>query len=429
MKPPTIDFLAPITRHCVAPAWAAWERSPYLRHYRRLLARINDPPEAICLRQWERIDRIVRHAYQTVPFWQRGSSRPAWTSIGRLGRAVLRVPLLHRSDIQVHQSEMLSSLYRGAAGRRKTSGSTGEAVEVLVDDEAQQFKRACTLRSDEWSGWRLGERVAALWGDPGTAARLAGAAAQRAVGPSSCLDTLKMDEVAMAEFAAPWWQRPPSLLMGHAHSLYLLAQFSAPATSPKASALGPSSRPAWSCTTGNAGRSKPFPVSGHQPLRLRGGEPDRLRVRQHQGLHVNSDGVYVEVLRPDGGLRRRRSGHDRGHRPGQPGDADDPLSGGRYGSAERPPVPLRARAAAAGKDRGRVSPTTWSRPTGSGSPAFRSPRTSRPGARNRPNADRPGRRRSLRISDCARPRFRSGEPKHPPTAGGRAVRPHRPLHL
>lgn len=30
------DLLAPITRRLIAPAWAAWERSPYLRHYRLL---------------------------------------------------------------------------------------------------------------------------------------------------------------------------------------------------------------------------------------------------------------------------------------------------------------------------------------------------------------------------------------------------------
>ena len=61
----------------------------------------------------------------------------------------------------------MSEAYRGAdLHHRKTSGSTGVSVRVVVDDAAQQFQRACTLRSDEWSGWRLGERVAAVWGNP-----------------------------------------------------------------------------------------------------------------------------------------------------------------------------------------------------------------------------------------------------------------------
>ena len=50
--------------------------------------------------------------------------------------------------------------------RKTTSGSTGVSLEVWVDEDSMQFKRACTLRSDEWSGWRFGEPVAMVWGNP-----------------------------------------------------------------------------------------------------------------------------------------------------------------------------------------------------------------------------------------------------------------------
>ncbi|TSA39786.1 phenylacetate--CoA ligase family protein, partial [archaeon] len=64
-----MDFLAPITRHLIAPAWALWERSPYLRQYRRLLRTQFDPPQEIRRRQWEQIESLLGRAWQTTRFW------------------------------------------------------------------------------------------------------------------------------------------------------------------------------------------------------------------------------------------------------------------------------------------------------------------------------------------------------------------------
>ena len=54
-----VDLLAPIIRHLIAPAWACWERSPYLRHDRRLRRTQFDPPEVIRRRQWEQIESLL----------------------------------------------------------------------------------------------------------------------------------------------------------------------------------------------------------------------------------------------------------------------------------------------------------------------------------------------------------------------------------
>ena len=39
-------------------------------------------------------------------------------------------------------------------------------AEVWLDGGGLSWKRACTLRSDEWSGWQRGGRVAKVWGNP-----------------------------------------------------------------------------------------------------------------------------------------------------------------------------------------------------------------------------------------------------------------------
>src|SRR5262249_8658465 len=137
------------------------------------------------------------------------------------------VPVLTKDDLRSHAEDMVSSEFdRNQLHRKKTSGSTGVCVEVLVDEVALQWKRACTLRADEWSGWRLGERVAKVWRNPeyhkhGWRGRLRNRLLERA----RYLDTLDMDEAALASFARSLRRRPPTLIFGHAHSLYLFAQY------------------------------------------------------------------------------------------------------------------------------------------------------------------------------------------------------------
>src|SRR5205085_11412905 len=110
--------------------------------------------------------------------------------------------------------------------RKRTSGSTGVAVEVWVDEPALQHQRACTLRCDRWSGWRLGERIAQLWGDPTSLhSGWRGWLRSKLLDRTTYLDTLHIDEARLAHFTEVLRRRPPALLLGHAHSLYLWARY------------------------------------------------------------------------------------------------------------------------------------------------------------------------------------------------------------
>ena len=298
-----MDILAPIVRWLIAPAWAIWERSPYLRQYRQLARTQFDPPETIRQHQWERIETLVKHAYETTCFWRR---RFAATGLSPGGIEswddFRRIPLLTKSDLRTHRDEIISDRYdRATLHRSLTSGSTGVSVETFQDSARHEHGRACTLRSDEWSGWRRGERVAMIWGNPeylkhGWRGWLRNSFLERA----TYLDTLKMDRESMARFVATLRRSPPSLVFGHAHSLYLFAEF-------VRSEGGPGFRP-------NGIISSAMVLHDWERLAIEdvfqcpvtnryGCEEVGLiacECEEHHGLHVNADAVYVEVLRPDG---------------------------------------------------------------------------------------------------------------------------------
>lgn len=294
-----MDLLRPITRHVIAPAWAAWESSAYLRHYRRLRRTQFDPPEAIRTRQMATIRDLIAHAYASIPFYRdrldRERLRPADI---RSFDDFQRVPILTKQDIREQGDRLVTEQYRDAPLHVKTtSGSTGVPLRVKLDDVGMQFKRACTMRADEWSGWRFGERVAKVWGNPeyrqlGWRGRLRNWLLDR----SDYLDTLQLNESALAAFAWRLQRLQPKLIFGHAHSVFLLAQF--------VEKYGPAGiRPRGIITTAMVlhdwQRQVIETVFGCRVTNRYGCEEVSLiacECEQHNGLHVNADGVYVEIV-------------------------------------------------------------------------------------------------------------------------------------
>jgi phenylacetate-CoA ligase len=298
-----MDLFAPIVRHVIAPLWARWEKSPYLRHYHLLQCTQYDHPDTIRDSQLQTIGNLLRHAYATTSFWR---ARLDWSGLRpedvRTIEDFRAVPVLTKGDLRSHAEDMISSAFdRAQLHRKKTSGSTGVSVEVFVDEAALQWKRACTLRSDEWSGWRQGERVAKVWGNPeylknGWRGRLRNRLLDRA----RYLDTLHMDAAALARFARSLRRRPPSLLFGHAHSLYLFAQY---LRDDGGAGFLPRGIIATAMVLHDHERQAIQSVFGRPVTNRYGCEEVSLiacECERHQGLHVNADGVYVEVVRPDG---------------------------------------------------------------------------------------------------------------------------------
>src|SRR4029079_11120629 len=114
------------------------------------------------------------------------------------------------------------------------------------------------------------------------------------------LDTLKMNSTTIARFADELRRRKPTLIFGHAHSLYLLASFlqdQAPlGYAPKGVLSSAMVLHAWE-------RVRIEEAFGCPVTNRYGCEEVSLiacECEQHNGLHINADGVHLEVIRPDG---------------------------------------------------------------------------------------------------------------------------------
>ena len=335
-----LDYL---NRHVLHPLMASRARSKHLTYLRYLQQTQFDPPDVIRARQLAMLKVQLHHAYDTVPYY-----RAAWRKAGVHPADVKSLadleafPVLTKADIRKHERELISTAFDPTKLRvKRTSGSTGVPLTIRIDEPAVQWKTACTIRSDEWSGWRLGQRVAKVWGDPeyrhfGLKGRLRNFFFDRAV----FLDTLDITEARLAEFAALLRRHRPGLIFGHAHSLYLLACSlkKAGVMDVRPSGIISTAMPLHDWQRTAVERVFDCPVTnryGCEEMSLLAGECEL-----HQGLHLNSDSVYAETLsgdrHPSGGCRTLSGGCQPPEFLSQTRGADTPRSESNTPRSEAP---------------------------------------------------------------------------------------------
>ncbi len=292
-------MIALFNRRVMQPL-AAWRSgSRHLDYLRLLRKRQFDEPDVIRLRQFDAVRKLLFHAYETVPYYRNLLIGIGWhPSDFKTLDDLEQFPVLTKADIRKHCSQMRSSQFEGQnLFLKRTSGSTGVPLEIAVDAPSMQWKTACTIRSDEWSGWKLGRRVAKVWGNPeyrkhGWKGRIRNLLIDRA----RYLDTIGIDEQRMRSFAESLRRKQPSLLFGHAHSLYYFACFvqrHAPG------AIRPDGIISTAMLLHHWQRTVIESAFGCAVTNRYGCEEVSLiacECEKHRGLHVNADSMYAEVL-------------------------------------------------------------------------------------------------------------------------------------
>lgn len=124
------------------------------------------PLDAMRELQEHKLRRLLRHAYSHVPYYRDTLRRLhiAPEDIRTLDD-LHKLPLLSKDDIRQHlYFDILSDNHKKSEILRiTTSGSTGEPFVCYADRAQLEFRWAATLRSQEWTGYRFGDRTMRLW--------------------------------------------------------------------------------------------------------------------------------------------------------------------------------------------------------------------------------------------------------------------------
>jgi phenylacetate-CoA ligase len=173
--------------------------------------------------QLERFRSMAAYAYEHCEFYRRRASGPP--RINTI-EDIREIPVLTKADISGQELSLLSSEFNPEALiGAKTGGSTGVALRVFFDETCQKKRNAAAMRTDGWAGWEPGALIGALWGTPPIPSTPKEKLRNLLHDRVFYLDTMRLDDATMGEFATQIRRRRPPMLFGHAHSLFIFARF------------------------------------------------------------------------------------------------------------------------------------------------------------------------------------------------------------
>lgn len=256
-------------------------------------------PDRLRAFQWRKLQLLVRHAYDTVPYYRelmdRHTLRPEHL---REEDDYRRLPQLSRTTLRFRADDLMSRTAPADVQRRQSSGSTGERVEFCQDRDFDLWSRAHQLRTYSWCGsWQLGEPFALVWGSPTYfETRSRTSRVDNRLSNRIELDAFRLDHAALDRLLNQLAIFQPRLISGYTTAIYLLARLARQrgVTFPELRAIQPNAEPlsdpirteiehGFGCEVFDKYGSRETNIIAHESP-------------AHDCLRIQAEHTYVEIL-------------------------------------------------------------------------------------------------------------------------------------
>lgn len=292
-------------RHLVLPAfenlykgrktfsnWKDLERSQWLR------------PQELESRQFQALQRLLSHAAAHSPHYQR-----TWAERGLDVSKVqspcdfLGWPLLRKDAIREHREAMRAENVRQPLISKSTGGSTGVPLHFDLDVGSHERRCAATLRGYGWAGATPGTKQFHLWGVPLEDQPRWKTWKNRGydmILRRRMVNCFELSDASVPRILNILNRYRPDVIVAYTNAVYQFARglaeqglrpFSPRAIVVGAEKLYPSQRE----TIEAVFESPVFETYGSREFMLIGAECE-----EHNGLHLTTEHLYVEVLNDDG---------------------------------------------------------------------------------------------------------------------------------
>lgn len=181
--------------------------------------------------QQEKLQRLLEHAYQTVPYYRR-----VFDDLGLKPEDIrthpenfARLPILTKSLVREHFDELQTTdpQLRKQLSTVTTTGSTGQPLVFLQDHAFRDNVTADIQRHLGWAGWKMGQLHAYLWG-ANFEETVSHALRTRLIDwewNRFLANAFTLTEEKMAAFTNRVRRQNPRFLFGYASSLHQFAQY------------------------------------------------------------------------------------------------------------------------------------------------------------------------------------------------------------
>jgi phenylacetate-CoA ligase len=182
------------------------------------------PEEKLRRYQEQRLRAIVKYAYETIPLYhQKFKAAGVYPDQIRTISDLPKIPVLTKQEIQQNYPHNIvaSHIDLSRCWKPFTSGSTGNPVTIVYDDQAESFQKACALRPNLACGQRLFDTWAVI-ASPRTIARKLHKRWFQQFGLFSqvCFSLFDTPQTTIAELE----KVKPDILDGYTSSIYLIAK-------------------------------------------------------------------------------------------------------------------------------------------------------------------------------------------------------------
>jgi phenylacetate-CoA ligase len=218
-----------LIRHVIFPIGARLTRPGVLRKLCFLEASQSWPPERLHALQCEKLQRLMQHVYQHVPYYRR-----LFDEMDVLPADICepedlsKLPPLTKQDIRANLSNLLATnVEQSKLKANSTSGSTGEKLQFYNDQESLDWRSAIKVRNLRWIGCDVGDPVAVLWGSHTDRRRLATLEGHLHLKLLNrlFLNSFEMSDSTMREYVEALRRFEPVVLTGYPSSLVVFSDY------------------------------------------------------------------------------------------------------------------------------------------------------------------------------------------------------------
>ena len=210
--------------------YESWQLGPcVVESYLEILRHQRKAAQTIRQMQARRLARVIRYAGRDVPYYRsvlpehsESSGADALTDLGRF-------PIIDRSILADQPGQFKARhAARYAPRPRRTSGTTGKPIEVLLDRRTRALHAALTLIRMQWAGWKPGDRIA-IFNVPlgyfgGGKIDFDTPYTLDAAGRMLILNAARLDDRRLRQFSRLLGEYRPDILRGFPSTLILLAR-------------------------------------------------------------------------------------------------------------------------------------------------------------------------------------------------------------
>ena len=171
---------------------------------------------------------LLRHAYETVPYYkrifrERGLTPGDIKSVDDL----VKLPILTKADVRKNFGDLVSQSFPRSRLIPYHSGGTGDPVYFYITKESFSWEVAAEFRAYGWTGYRLGDPCFVVWGSPADLSKYKSVISRftKALENILTVDAFLMSDEVLSRYASLLKKFNPRIVRGYAHSVYMLARY------------------------------------------------------------------------------------------------------------------------------------------------------------------------------------------------------------